>query len=60
MPLLFSGMFEYSHMRYDFDRENDIAGEPSIAEMVAKAIDMLKKDDNGFFLLVEGECLGAL
>ncbi len=30
------------------------AGEPTLAEMTAAALDILEKDDDGFFLLVEG------
>jgi alkaline phosphatase len=48
------GLFERSHMEYEADRATDTAGEPSIAEMTAKAIDILKKNRNGFFLHVEG------
>lgn len=48
------GLFEMSHMEYDTDRATDAGGEPSIAEMTRKAIDILKKNDKGFFLMVEG------
>lgn len=48
------GLFNPSHMEYEQDRPNDIAGEPSLAEMTGKAIDILKKNNNGFFLMVEG------
>ncbi|MFC1520635.1 alkaline phosphatase, partial [Pseudomonadota bacterium] len=47
------GLFNESHMQYEADRENDVAGEPSIAEMTGKAIDILDNNDNGFFLMVE-------
>lgn len=47
------GLFNESHMQYEADRDNDIAGEPSIAEMTAKAIDVLDNNDKGFFLMVE-------
>lgn len=47
-------LFEPSHMQYEMDRGNDGAGEPSLAEMTTKAIDLLKKNPNGFFLMVEG------
>ncbi|WP_394130521.1 alkaline phosphatase [Shewanella maritima] len=47
------GLFNESHMQYEADRSNDIAGEPSIAQMTGKAIDILAKNDNGFFLMVE-------
>ena len=42
-------------MQYDNDRAADPAGEPSIAEMTEKAINILKKDEDGFFLMVEGK-----
>jgi alkaline phosphatase len=46
-------LFNESHMRYEADRKNDIAGEPSIAEMTTKAIDLLDNNPNGYFLSVE-------
>jgi alkaline phosphatase len=48
------GLFEPSHMRYETDRARDIAGEPSLAEMTTKAIEMLRRNSKGFFLMVEG------
>jgi alkaline phosphatase len=48
------GLFERSHMRYDADRANDAAGEPSLAEMTRKSIELLKRNRNGFYLMVEG------
>ncbi len=50
LPVL--GLFERSHMEYEYDRILDAGGEPSITEMTAKAIELL---DNpaGFFLMVE-------
>ena len=39
-------------MKYEVDRNDD--NEPSIIEMTTKAIDMLSKNKNGYFLLVEG------
>lgn len=47
------GLFNESHMQYEADRVNDIAGEPSLTEMTSKAVDILKKNENGFFLMVE-------
>lgn len=41
-------------MQYEVDRDTSSNGEPSITEMVEKAIRILKKNSNGFFLLVEG------
>jgi alkaline phosphatase len=48
------GLFEPSHMQYEYDRPADGAGEPSLAEMTEKAIDILKNNKNGYFLMVEG------
>ena len=42
-------------MNYEVDRENNTAGEPSIAEMTEKAIQILRKNPRGYFLLVEGD-----
>ncbi|MBO2628501.1 alkaline phosphatase [Shewanella algae] len=48
------GLFNSSHMEYDYDRvETGVTGEPSLAEMTAKSIDILKKNDKGFVLIVE-------
>ncbi|XQF91219.1 alkaline phosphatase [Pseudoalteromonas espejiana] len=47
------GLFNESHMQYEADRANDVAGEPSLSEMTSKAIDVLGKNENGFFLTVE-------
>ncbi|GAA4365315.1 alkaline phosphatase [Kangiella marina] len=47
------GLFNSSHMEYEADRANDTAGEPSLSEMTSKSIDILSKNDKGFFLTVE-------
>jgi alkaline phosphatase len=47
------GLFNESHMQYEADRENDIAGEPSLSQMTEKAIGVLDNNDKGFFLMVE-------
>ncbi len=47
------GLFDRSHMAYEADRERDTGGEPSLAEMTAKALDILQRHDEGFFLMVE-------
>ncbi|MGR8935820.1 MAG: alkaline phosphatase [Gammaproteobacteria bacterium] len=47
------GLFDPSHMEYAYDRLTDKAGEPSLAEMTAKAIDLLRQHTQGFFLMVE-------
>lgn len=48
------GLFEMSHMEYEHDRPKDKGGEPSLAEMAEKAIDVLAKNPEGYVLLVEG------
>jgi alkaline phosphatase len=48
------GLFERSHMKYEVDRATDTGGEPSLSEMTSKAIDILAKNPQGFFLMVEG------
>ncbi len=47
------GLFENSHMRYEANRNDDIGGEPSLTDMTVKAIELLKNDDDGYFLMVE-------
>lgn len=47
------GLFEPSHMQYDYDRKQQMADEPSLAEMTEKSIDILAKNKNGYFLMVE-------
>ncbi len=48
------GLFNRSHMQYEMDRNQDRGGEPSLSQMVAKAIDILARNPKGFFLAVEG------
>lgn len=47
------GLFESSHMEYEYDRETDEGGEPSLSEMTLKAIEVLDNNKKGFFLHVE-------
>lgn len=47
------GLFEGSHMEYEYDRPNDTGKEPSLTEMTAKAIDILSKNRLGYVLMVE-------
>lgn len=47
------GLFNPAHMRYEADRKNDVLGEPSLKEMSMKALDVLQKNEDGFFLMVE-------
>ncbi|MEG2380959.1 MAG: alkaline phosphatase [Oscillospiraceae bacterium] len=46
------GMFADSDLPYEFDA--DKSKYPSLATMTSKAINTLKRNDNGFFLMVEG------
>ena len=52
---IISGLFNHGHMAYEVDREPGPEGEPSLAEMTRKAIEMLRKNSNGYFLMVEGK-----
>lgn len=47
------GLFNESHMQYETDRANDIAGEPSLTRMVETSIDVLDNDPDGYYLMVE-------
>ncbi|MEX2470111.1 MAG: alkaline phosphatase [Pseudohongiellaceae bacterium] len=47
------GLFEPSHMQYEADREEGGHGEPSLSEMTAKAIEILSRNENGYYLNVE-------
>lgn len=44
--------FANMDLSYDFDRKNTV--EPSLEQMTTKAINVLSKNKNGFFLMVEG------
>lgn len=48
------GLFEPSHVQYEADRTDDAAGEPSLSEMATTAVDVLSRNRNGYFLMVEG------
>ena len=45
------GLFAPSDLPYELDRKQD---EPALSEMTSKAIQLLSKDKDGFFLMVEG------
>lgn len=55
LPVL--GLFERSHMEWEYDRPTDTGGEPSIEEMTSKSIELLQQatagSDQGYFLMVE-------
>jgi alkaline phosphatase len=46
------GLFNQGNMSFEIDRKDTT--EPSLAEMTAKAIGVLSKNEQGFFLMVEG------
>ena len=49
------GSFADADLKYDFDRQSDNDNvQPSLAEMTDKAIEVLNKDEDGFFLMIEG------
>lgn len=49
------GSFADADLKYDFDRQSDNDNvQPSLAEMTNKAIEVLNKDEDGFFLMIEG------
>ena len=48
------GLFDRNNMQYEADRAKDTGGEPSLAEMAVKAIDIMAKNPQGYFLMVEG------
>ena len=48
------GLFEPGHMHHETDRKTDVAGEPSLAEMTRKAIEILRENRKGYYLMVEG------
>ena len=48
------GLFQGSHMQYEVDRTKSIfPEEPSLTEMGLKALDILKQNEKGFFLMIE-------
>ncbi len=48
------GLFAGGHMVHDIDRQLIEPGQPSLEEMTRKAIEILSKNPEGFFLMVEG------
>lgn len=47
------GLFTSSHMSYDADRTANAKDEPSLTEMTEKSIDVLSRNEDGYFLMVE-------
>lgn len=48
------GLFNPSHLEYDYDRRRRKLDEPTLAQMTAMAIEVLRRNRKGYFLMVEG------
>ena len=48
------GLFTQSEMSYELDRVKQNKDEPSLADMTTKALDVVSRNNKGFFLMVEG------
>ena len=48
------GLFAQAEMAYELDRANQQLDQPSLKQMTEKALDVLSRNGNGFFLMVEG------
>jgi alkaline phosphatase len=59
------GLFHLDHMNVYLDREilkapdvlKTFTDQPNLMEMTKKAIEVLSRNENGFFLMVEGACI---
>lgn len=49
------GLFAYSHMEFEVDRDKGQNGDPPLHEMAVKALSILQKNNKGFFLFVESK-----
>ncbi|XP_067004529.1 alkaline phosphatase [Anabrus simplex] len=48
------GLFAYSHLDFEADRDPSPTGDPSLANMTVAALKVLLRNPKGFFLFVEG------
>ncbi|GFQ68307.1 alkaline phosphatase, tissue-nonspecific isozyme [Trichonephila clavata] len=48
------GLFNHNHMKFEVDKKKDQVEEPSLTDMTKAAINILQKNNKGFFLMVEG------
>lgn len=48
------GAFAKADLDYDLDRDNTGNNQPSLSKMTSKSLEILDKDEDGFFLMVEG------
>ena len=51
-----SGLFTASNLPFELQRDKGPQGVPSLPEMTKKAIQILEKNKEGFFLLIESKC----
>lgn len=51
---MFVGVFANGHLKYDHERDTGPKGMPSLMNMTEKALKILKRNKNGFVLVVEG------
>jgi alkaline phosphatase len=49
------GLFAYSHLDFEADRDTGPNGDPSLADMTRVALSILAKNPRGFLLFVEGK-----
>lgn len=52
--VIFVGVFANGHLKYDHERNSGPRGMPSLMNMTEKALKILKRNQNGFVLVVEG------
>ncbi|XP_063923408.1 alkaline phosphatase 4-like [Zophobas morio] len=48
------GLFHHDHVPYDLLRDEGPKGTPRLSEMTLKGLNILKKNPNGFVLMIEG------
>lgn len=58
--LCYVGIFSPGHMPYEIVRDSGPTGAPSLTEMTTKALQILKKNQNGFVLVVIFEILNRI
>lgn len=53
------GLFSSHHMAFEVDRQHFDTWQPSLNTMTKKALNILEKNDDGFFLMVEGASIDS-
>lgn len=48
------GLFNDDHLKYELEKLGTNETEPTLTDMVKKAVEILSKNKNGFYLFVEG------